>query len=313
METVLISGTSALSPVPVSVLPLMQRWTAWLDAKDRTAQTYTANIRRFAEYLTKHDESRPTRETVIAWVKSLDAEGKSAATIHGYLTAVKLFFRWAEQEGLYPNVADRVKGKKQDADHKKDYLTVEQAKNLIASVDRSTLKGKRDYAILLLMITTGLRTVSVVSADVGDVERRATGAVLYYLCKGHDEKAVYVKLAPPVLSALDDYLSARGEIKKSDPLFASDANRNAGSRMTTRSVSRIAKESMVGVGLDSARLTAHSLRHTAATLNLLGGGTTEETRQLLNHRSIDTTMIYVHALEREKNQSENRIAAALFG
>lgn len=83
--------------------------------------------------------------------------------------------------------------------------------------------------------------------------------------------------------------------------------------MTTRSVSRIAKQHMVDVGLNSERLTGHSLRHTAATLNLLNGATLEETKQLLGHSNINTTMIYAHALERSKNNSEKRIAKAIFG
>ena len=83
--------------------------------------------------------------------------------------------------------------------------------------------------------------------------------------------------------------------------------------MTTRSISRVAKENLVAAGLESDRLTAHSLRHTAATLNLLNGGTVEETQQLLGHANIKTTLIYSHALERAKNESENRIAAAIFG
>ena len=83
--------------------------------------------------------------------------------------------------------------------------------------------------------------------------------------------------------------------------------------MTTRSISRLVKDHLVDAGMDSDRLTAHSLRHTAATLNLLNGGSVEETQQLLDHRNINTTLIYSHALERAKNNSENRIAKAIFG
>ena len=83
--------------------------------------------------------------------------------------------------------------------------------------------------------------------------------------------------------------------------------------MTTRSVSRVAKERLIAVGLESDRLTGHSMRDTAATLNLLNGGTVEETRQLLGHTNINTTLIYSHALERAKNNSEERIAKAIFG
>lgn len=65
-------------------------------------------------------------------------------------------------------------------------------------------------------------------------------------------------------------------------------------------------------GFNSERLTAHSLRHTAGTLNLLNGGTLEETQQLLRHNNINTTMIYLHHLEQANNQSEERITNSIF-
>ena len=310
MNNLTISGTSAL--VPVSVAPLFDRWLRFVDAADKTEETYTRNIRQFARYLTEMGETRPTRETVLAYRDALAAAGKKPATIQGYMTAVKLFFQWTETEGLYPNVAAHVKGAKLDTAHKKDWLSADQVKRLLSIPDRSTLTGARDYALLSLMVTTGLRDVSVAAARVGDLEEKCGETVLYYLCKGHDERSTYVKIAAPVQRALAAYLSMRGETDPSAPLFASAANRNGGGEMTTRSISRIVKNALIAAGFNSDRLTAHSLRHTAATLNLLNGGTPEETQQMLNHKSIVTTQIYVHALERAKNQSENRIAAALF-
>ena len=131
--------------------------------------------------------------------------------------------------------------------------------------------------------------------------------------KGHEEKADYVKLAEPVEEAIRAYLKARGETDPKAALFCSIANRNSSERMTTRSISRVCKENLVAVGLESDRLTAHSLRHTAATLNLLNGATVEETQQLLGHSNINTTLIYSHALDRARNNSEKRIAKAIFG
>ena len=59
--------------------------------------------------------------------------------------------------------------------------------------------------------------------------------------------------------------------------------------------------------INDQRLSAHSLRHTAATINLMNGGTLEETQQLLRHSNINTTMIYAHHLKRMDNKSEFRI------
>lgn len=310
-ELVNIAGTELTTRQTVSV-DLFQRWITYIDASPKTVSTYTRAIKRFFLYLQEAGISQPTRETVVQYREYLKQDHKST-TVQSYLTAVKLFFQWTDQEGFYPDIANHVKGAKLDAGHKRDYLTSKQAARLLEGVDRSSLKGLRDYAILSLMVTTGLRTVSVIRADIQDIRTVGDDVALFYQGKGHEEKATFVKLAPPVEEAIRAYLKSRGPADKTAPLFASIAHRNNGQRMTTRSISRLAKDHLVSVGLDSDRLTAHSLRHTAATLNLLNGGTIEETKQLLDHASINTTLIYSHALERSKNKSEIRIAKAVFG
>lgn len=291
---------------------LFSRWASYIDASPKTIETYSRAIKQFFVYTSENGITRPQREDIISYRDYLKQEHKPT-TVQSYLAAVKLFFQWTEREGFYPNVADRVKGVKLDTEHKKDYLTSKQTIKLLETIDRSTLKGKRDFAILALMTTTGLRTISIVRANVEDIRTAGDSIALYYQGKGHEEKADYVKLADPVENAIRDYLKARGTTDGKDPLFSSIAHRNGGERMTTRSISRVAKENLIAAGLESDRLTAHSLRHTAATLNLLNGGTVEETQQLLGHTNINTTLIYSHALERAKNESENRIAAAIFG
>lgn len=291
---------------------LFTRWTSFIDASPKTVDTYSKNIKRFFVYLVDNGIKQPQREDIIAYRDFLKEDHKPT-TVQGYLAAVKLFFQWTESERLYPNVAQRVKGAKLDSEHKKDYLTTKQVGKLLGAIDRSTLKGLRDYAMLSVMVTTGLREISIVRANIGDIRTAGDAVALYYQGKGHEEKANYVKLAEPVEEAVRAYLKARGETDPEAPLFSSIANRNSGERMTTRSISRVAKERLIAVGLESDRLTGHSLRHTAATLNLLNGGTVEETQQLLDHSNINTTLIYSHALERAKNNSEERIAKAIFG
>lgn len=313
METDLIATRTADLPALPSLPSLFSRWISYLDAAPKTVETYTRNLRQFAAWLQENGISAPTRDDVLAFREALRASGKSAATIQGYITTVKLFFAWTAQEGLYANVAEHIKGAKLDTEHKKDALSASQTSDLLSGIDRTEESGARDYAIIALMATTGLRTVSVVNANVGDVKTVYGIPVLFYKGKGHDQKAAYVKLADPVYSAILQYLSLRGKTDMGDPLFASCANRNSGARMTTRSVSRIAATHMAESGLKTDRITAHSLRHTAATLNLLNGGTVEETQQMLGHKSITTTLIYSHALERIKNESENRVACAIFG
>lgn len=311
MQALTITGNTALVSGELNA-GLFERWTAFIDASPKTVETYSKNIRRFLAYLQSNGIKRPQRDDILSYRDYLKTNYKPT-TVQGYLAAVKLFFQWTEQEGLYPNIAQRIKGAKLDTEHKRDYLTTKQVGRMLEAVERDSITGLRDYALLSLMVTTGLREISVASANIGDIRAAGDATALYYRGKGHEEKAVYVKLAEPVEAAVRAYLSARGETDPAAPLFSSTANRNTGGRMTTRSISRIAKTRLVSAGLESSRLTGHSLRHTAATLNLLAGGTVEETQQLLGHANINTTLIYSHALERAKNNSEDRIAKAIFG
>ena len=90
-----------------------------------------------------------------------------------------------------------------------------------------------------------------------------------------------------------------------------DKFRNRGGRMTTRSISRIAKQAMREQGIDSPRLTAHSMRHTAVTLALLGGATVQETQAMARHASVTTTMRYAHNLDRAEAKAEHSVDAVL--
>lgn len=289
---------------------LLKRFLEYLDASEKTVQTYTRALRQFFKFLYENNITQPQRTDVLAFRDNLKDKGRKPTTIKSYIVAVRLFFQWTNQEGLYPNIAEKIKGAKLDQAHKKDYLTVDQIKDVLNNIDTSTLTGARDYAIIVLMVTGGLRTIEVSRADMDDMRNVGNSPALYIQGKGRDEKTEYVKLPLQVFKAIGRYREMLE--KQYDVLFVSTSNNNKGQRLTTRSISGIVKKRFKAAGYTSNRLTAHSLRHTAGTLNLMNGGTLEETQQLLRHSNINTTMIYLHHLERENNQSEKRIADALF-
>lgn len=310
MEAIKISNQNTSLTSKYSGL-LLANWEAYMDVKPRSKETYRKAVNAFLQYLKAEGIAAPTRDHVIAWRESLK-ESHKPTTVQTYITAVKLFFRWTEQEGIYRNVADHIKGAKVSTGHKKDYLTSKQSHKVLETMERDDLKGMRDYAIVALMITTGLRTIEVSRADVADLTTVGDDTVLFIQGKGKDEKADFVKIAPQVEDAIRAYLAARGTTAPAEPLFTSTSHHNGGGRMTTRSISGIAKASMIAAGYNSDRLTAHSLRHTAGTLALLNGSSTREVQQLLRHSNINTTMIYAHELDRAKNNSELRVANAIF-
>lgn len=290
---------------------LYQKFIDYVDATPKTVQTYTRALRQLAKYFTDNGITSPQREDVVAYREWLKQDHKPT-TVQNYITAARLFFNWTEQEGLYPNIAKHVKGVKLDREHKKDYLTSGQVKDTLQGIDRSTIQGKRAYAIYTLMITGGLRTIEVSRANVEDLRAAGDTPALYLQGKGHEERAEYIKLTPQVEAAIRDYLKTRGPVSGKDPLFTSVSNNSRNRRITERSVSGIVKKVFTDAGLVSDRVTAHSTRHTSVTLALLGGQSLQEVQQFARHANIGTTLIYSHAIERAKNQCENTIAAAIF-
>ena len=308
MEIQAIQNTALTA---ASLDSLYDRYIAYLDASPKTIDTYTKALRQFFNYLREHSITNPVREDVLAYRKELESR-LAAASVQSYIIAVRLFFRWTAQEGLYPNIADHVKGAKVSKEHKKDYLNGKQVKAIIKNIKRDTPQGRRDYAIFVLMVTGGLRDIEVHRANIEDLRTVGDSTVLFLQGKGREDRADYVKIPPKTEEAIRASLADRKGAKGEEPLFISLSNNSYGSRISTRSISKIAKETMKSSGYDSNRLTAHSLRHTAVTISLLQGNSLEEARQFARHSNIATTMIYNHALDREKNNCSNSIAKAIF-
>ncbi len=317
MENNIVVQQTSVLDAGSNAAELFLEWSKHIRGADRTKDTYIRNTKQFIMYLYERGIRHPQEQDVEDYLDYLMQEHKPA-TVNSYRQGIRSFFRWTEKQGLYENIAKDVKGQKVDAGHAKEALTAKQAKALLDSIDRSTLKGKRDYAMLSLMLTAGLRTVEVIRADRGDLRTKTnpkTGEdflALYVQGKGRTDKKEYVKVAPQVEKALNEYLTARGTVNGEEPLFSSTAHRNTGGRLTTRSISRIVKDQLVSIGLDSNLYTAHCLRHTTATLNLLGEGTLQETMELMRHKNPETTLIYAHNLDRAESKSEERVAGAIF-
>ena len=156
--------------------------------------------------------------------------------------------------------------------------------------------------------TNGLRTVEVSRSDVTDIQKSGDHFILRVLGKGRDEKSDFVRLSTRTHQAILSYLDGR----ESGPIFISTSNNSRGERLSTRSISRIIKDRMKAIGINSPRYSAHSLRHSCCTLNLLAGGSLQESSQLLRHRSLATTQIYSHNLTLLSNPSSQRVEDYLF-
>lgn len=277
-----------------------------LDVKERSRDTYRKSLKHYFLWLQESGRSGTDRADILAYKESL-LDQYTAATTSTYITAVRLFYLYLEAEKILPNIAGGIKGAKAPQGFRKDCLTISQAKKILATIPKESLEGLRNYAIVNLLIRTGLRTVEIIRANVEDIRQTAGEVLLYVQGKGRDEKDAYVILTESTYQPILDYLNARGKTSPQDPLFTSESNRNQNGRLTTRSISKIAKDSLVAAGINSDRITAHSLRHSAITFSLMGGATVQEAQALARHSSINTTMIYAHNLDRISHAPERKI------
>lgn len=303
----------AVNPAQDISATLLTDFFAYLDVSSKTTATYQRALRRLFKYFTDNGITRPAYDDILNYKKVLEGAGRKPATIALYLAAARRFFTWTEQRGIYPNVALGVKAPKQDRGHKRDFLGAEQLTGIFSGMRHDTLQERRDFAIMALMSTCGLRTVEISRANIEDMRTLGGLPVLYVQGKGRKDRTEFVKLSAPVQKAITDYLSLRGNVADTAPLFASCSQRNRNGRMTTRSISRIAKTTMRSAGYNSPRLTAHSLRHSAVTLALLGGMPLQETQAFARHSNMNTTMIYSHAVDRIKSMCENVVSDMIFG
>ena len=299
--------------IPISTHPpsasddinsLVDRFIAEQDIKPRSREGYKKAVHQYLLWVSKKgfQLSNITRVEIIQYKEEMIAEGKSLLTVGAYLSSVRRFYEWAEGHKLYPNVARGIKGPKSLPSFKKEGLTPEQASQLL---DHFGQGNKRDYAMINLMLRTGLRTIEVVRLLVGDIIFRAGKRVLMVHGKGHDEKDAFVLLTDKAYMPIKDYLATRPGVKDADPVFiAEDGPTHA---LHTRSISRIAKDGLVAIGLDGKQFTAHSLRHSAAVNLLRGGATLEAVQGVLRHVSSNTTAIYTASIKDEMrilNQTE---------
>ena len=329
MTTTTVMTTTTSAPASARSILTEQAAAAWIDyaerenrIKPKSRETYERAIRQFMRYCADNGVDQPKKTDVQAFVLHLIDQGRSDSTVNLYICAIRLFFRWACDMGIYPDaIADRIKGVRSEyADgHKRDALTSTQAHDLLAQIDRSTLKGARDYAMLLTMTACGLRDIEVTRADKGDLRRSGDGFVLYVQGKGKTTKSDFVKVPPQAERAIREYHARRAAeegrpLAADAPLFAGAGNKNNGGRLTTRSVSGTAKQHLRGIGLDDPRLTAHSLRHTAVTLALIGnGGDIRAAQQFARQSKAATTELYAHDLDRAANTCAQLVADMIAG
>ncbi|MBP1745374.1 MAG: tyrosine recombinase XerC, partial [Firmicutes bacterium] len=169
------------------------------------------------------------------------------------------------------------------------YLTLDESKDLLKSVDSENKHQKRDYCIITLFLNCGLRLSELCSINISSIK----GDILTIIGKGNKERTVYLNKA--CIKAISEYMTERNLMNilpsHRDALFISERK----SRINMRTIEKIVKKYIEDAGLDKDKYSPHKLRHTAATLMYKYGNVDIRSLQMiLGHENINTTQIYTH-------------------
>lgn len=292
-------GISCKDVNPGKWQDLLAAYLAQKDVRSKeSVKTYRKELTQFFKWADKvgRDLTAMKKEDLLDYRDYLSFDrGCSSLTVSGYMIALRGFYEWAEDCGLCPNIARKIRVR-HDREHVKMHLTREQTHDLL---EYCRTRGLRDYAMVNLMLRCGLRTVEVYRANVRDISVIDGRRLLYIQGKGRQDKKRWVALRDSAWEPIREYLASREDASPSSPLFVCEGDGSRGRRLSARSIQHICKESLRAIGLDSHLYSAHSLRHTAGVRILNNGGTVTDVQEVLGHASVDTSRIYLRSAETE--------------
>ena len=295
----IVNNNNIVVVTPQRINDLVDSFINSQDVKQSSKLLYRRTLKQYFNWVDKKNYllSEIARPQLLEYKEELLNSNMSSLTVGSYITSVRRFYEWTEANKFYPNVAKGIKSPKRKQQFKKQPLLPAQATDLLNYYEN---KDSRDYSIINLLLRIGLRTIEVIRANVEDVTFKGSQRVLLVQGKGRDEKDNFVVLTDKTYKSLEIYLKQRGKVNNTDPLFISTSNNNKGERLTTRTISYIAKEGLKAIGLDERSFTAHSLRHTTAVNILRAGGSLETAQFTLRHSNPATTQIYTATLNEER-------------
>jgi len=232
-----------------------------------------------------------TRELFMEYRASMEA--LSPSTVNVRLSAVRKLVAEARQNGMI-GVEDaaslsEVPNIRQKGTRLGNWLTREQAKELLAVPDRATLKGKRDYVILALLVGCALRRQELATLDVETIQLREGRWVLVDL-EGKGRRIRTVAVPVWAKQGINAWMTAAG-IEDGRLLRSISKGGKIGESLSDWAVWSVVEQSAKEIGIE--RFGAHDLRRTCAKLCRKSGGDLEQIKFLLGHSSIQTTERYL--------------------
>lgn len=273
-------------------------WMATLPAN--TAKAYRQSWSRVMQFSMKTPRDLE-RSDVARWVEKMSQDHQAASTVNQRLSGLSSFYKFLiDSYGM--KIDNPASGKalrpRRQMWQGAHYLDVQGVRAFLAAINPYTLQGSRDYAIFLTYLFTGRRNSEIRNLRWSDIE--ASGAETYYHWQGKG-KARKDQLPTPVINSIHAYLKINHRletIQPSDFIFISSvcAQTIESAPLSARQIGRLLNKYTNRAGLQT-HFRVHDLRHTAAMLRKQAGDDIETICEFLNQSNINTTRIYLHALE----------------
>lgn len=275
------------------ILELVDEFVVNHNASTLSVEKYRQNLNIMVEWMTRYgDVKAPRRADLLQFREWLVKSGRKSYTIDSILTSVRQFFKYLEEHGYYDNIAAGITSPRRSNRFRKDHLKPEQVHRLLNSINRIPARGMRDYALINLMVRTGMRCCEVTRMNVKDLTIEDGTWVVYIQGKGRIDKDRVLGVTDMVVNPIKDYLELR-DVEPDSPLFVNHAYAYKEVRITACTISRMVKARLEAVNMKTDKLTAHSLRHTAAVNALQSGAGLYDVQQMLGHSDPKTTNIYL--------------------
>jgi site-specific recombinase XerD len=260
---------------------------------DHSQRAYRRALADFMTWYKETGQTKLSKATVQRYTRELQAQGLGAASINQRLSAIRGLGREAADNGAITDAMSngiaRVRGVRQEGQRSGNWLTKEQAQDLLNAPDVASLKGLRDQAILAVLIGTGLRRAEAAGLTFEHIQQREGRWVIVDLV-GKGEKVRTVPIPSWAKVALDRWVEAAGI--NAGRVFSpiNKGGRIVGEGMTAQAVRDVAVSYARALGLTVA---AHDLRRTFAKLAHKGGAALEQIQLSLGHASLKTTERYL--------------------
>jgi integrase/recombinase XerC len=270
------------------------------DLSPETIRSYASDLRQFREFIEERfgfeDVGDVERPHIRSFVSHLHERGYGSRTVARKLSCLKSLFKYLERRGhVKKNPAEGIKSPRLER-RLPAILSFDEAKDLMTAPKGSGILSLRNRAMLELLYGAGLRASELCSLDMADIDMYAE--VIKVKGKGRKERLLPVGRKAKAI--LGNYLRRRKELLKAQDVEAVFLSK-LGTRLTTRSLQRIVRRSILTVSATSGT-NPHVLRHTFATHMLEMGADLKAIQDLLGHSSLSTTQIYSH-VTRERLKS----------